>query len=120
MPDRRHLALLGVLAALGITLLLAGCAPSRAASASGPTRTAHVDMPPSYRFEPASIQVSAGTTVTWTNSDNFTHSVQVQGQAEVHVAKPGESIQITFDRPGTYAYVCTFHTQNMQGTVIVS
>jgi plastocyanin len=38
----------------------------------------------------------------------------------VHVAKPGESIQITFDRPGTYSYVCTFHTQNMQGTVIVS
>jgi plastocyanin len=43
----------------------------------------------------------------------------VQGQRDVQVMKPGESAQITFDQPGTYAYVCTFHTQNMRGTVTV-
>jgi plastocyanin len=101
------------------TLLLAGCTASRPATASSAARTAQVEMPPSYRFDPASIQVAAGTTVTWTNSDNFTHSVQVQGQSDVHVVKPGESTQIKFDTPGTYSYICTFHPQNMTGTVVV-
>ena len=81
--------------------------------------TNQVDLPPSYVFRPDAIQVTQGSTVTWTNHDNFTHSVQVQGQSDVHVMKPGESAQITFDGPGTYAYVCTFHTQNMRGTVLV-
>jgi plastocyanin len=46
--------------------------------------------------------------------------VQVQGQSEVHIMRPGESTQITFDTPGDYSYVCTFHTQNMKGTVSVT
>jgi plastocyanin len=98
--------------------LLTGCARPTAAAVD-PVSTNQVDLPPSYVFRPDAIQVTPGTTVTWTNHDNFTHSVQVQGQTDVHVMKPGESAQITFDQPGTYAYVCTFHTQNMRGTVTV-
>jgi plastocyanin len=98
---------------------LAGCAPA-ATSAPAPVRTNAVDLPPSYRFAPAAIEVGPGATVTWTNHDNFTHSVQVQGQSEVHMLRPGESTQIRFDQPGTYPYVCTLHTQNMRGTVVVS
>ena len=79
-----------------------------------------VDLPPSYVFQPANITVKAGTTVTWTNHDNFTHSVLVNGQSDVHMMKPGESAQITFATPGQYHYVCTLHTQNMQGTVTVT
>jgi plastocyanin len=41
--------------------------------------TTRVEMPPSYRFEPAVITVRAGSTVTWHNSDHFTHSVSVLG-----------------------------------------
>ena len=104
---------------LGLALL-AGCA-SGSSAASAPVRTNQVDLPPSYVFRPATIEVPAGTTVTWTNHDNFTHSiqVQVQGQSEVHMLNPGQSTQITFDAPGTYPYVCTLHTQNMKGTVVV-
>jgi plastocyanin len=107
-------------ALLGGALLLAGCAgtPARASSAA-PVHTAEVTMPPSYRFEPASIQVAAGTTVTFRNTDNFTHSVQVQGQPDRQV-KPGESVQIAFATPGEYPYVCTLHAQNMKGTVTVA
>jgi plastocyanin len=118
MLDQRHQAIPALLL-VGAVLLLGGCSTPPSAAAA-PARTTHVAMPPSYRFEPASIQVGAGSTVVWTNTDNFTHSVQVQGQSDVHVAKPGESVQITFDRPGTYAYVCTFHSQNMHGTVVVT
>ena len=102
-------------------LLLVGCArPTSAATSAPATQTNVVDLPPSYKFEPAHISVSAGTTVTWTNHDNFTHSVQVDGQSDVHMMRPGESAQITFSTPGEYHYICTLHTQNMQGTVTVT
>ena len=97
----------------------AGCArPGTAAEA--PVDTATVDLPPSYRFEPVSIRVKSGTAVTWTNHDNFTHTVQVTGQSDVHQMRPGESTRITFSTPGEYTYVCTLHTQNMRGTVTVT
>jgi plastocyanin len=99
--------------------LLAGCAPATQRAAQ-PVRTSQVDLPPSYQFAPATIEVAPGTMITWTNHDNFTHSVQVEGQSEVHMLRPGESTQISFDQPGTYPYVCTLHTQNMRGTVVVT
>ena len=37
-----------------------------------------------------------------------------------HVIKPGESVSIHFDTPGNYSYICTFHTKDMKGTVIVA
>jgi plastocyanin len=75
-------------------------------------------MAKSYRFEPKAIQIEAGETVTWTNDDNFTHTVQVDGRQDHKVGK-GESVSIAFDEPGTYHYVCTLHERDMDGTVIV-
>ena len=77
-------------------------------------------MPPSYRFAPVAIQVPAGTTVTWHNTDNFTHGVSVTGGAyPVLSLAPGQSGTITFEQPGEYPYVCQYHAQNMKGTVTV-
>jgi plastocyanin len=112
---RRPLVLLGLAG-----LLLAGCSGTSSPSSTAAVSTTTVDLPPSYQFSPTHIQVARGATVTWTNHDNFTHSVQINGQSEVHTLKPGESTQITFSSPGDFAYVCTFHTQNMKGTVSVS
>jgi plastocyanin len=80
--------------------------------------TTDVMMAKSYRFDPKTIEVEAGATVTWRNEDNFTHTVEVEGQDDHKVGK-GESVEITFDDPGTYDYVCTLHRQDMDGTVIV-
>jgi plastocyanin len=109
----RPLLLGAALVTLG---LVAGCGPTANAA---PVQTDRVNLPPSYQFEPAVIQVVAGTTVTWTNNDHFTHSVKVQDGPD-HIIKPGESVSITFDTPGQYPYVCTFHTQDMKGKVIVA
>jgi plastocyanin len=114
VPRTRNLVILLVLTGA----LAVGCA--RPSTAATPVQTAAVDLPPSYRFEPSAIQIARGTTVTWTNHDNFTHSVQVSGQTEVHMLKPGESTQITFTAAGAFAYVCTLHAQNMRGTVTVT
>ena len=102
-------------AALAATVIAAGCG---GAGESEPVATTEVTMAKSYRFDPKTIEIESGETVTWTNEDNFTHTVQVDGQEDHKVGK-GESVSIRFDKPGTYAYVCTLHRKDMDGTVIV-
>jgi plastocyanin len=110
---RHAIASLVCLAALAG--LVAGCGGE---SNSAPVATTDVTMVKSYRFDPEKIVVKPGSTVTWTNDDNFTHTVQVDGQDD-HKVDRGDSFSVTFDEPGTYHYVCTLHRQDMEGEVIV-
>ena len=73
-----------------------------------------------FAFSPASVSVKAGTEVTWTNRDEFAHSVLVQGGAIPEARMDaGASTSITFTAAGTYAYVCGIHN-SMTGTVVVT
>ncbi|HEX5014703.1 MAG TPA: plastocyanin/azurin family copper-binding protein [Candidatus Limnocylindrales bacterium] len=104
---------------LGLVALAAiGCSSTGGAANASPVATTTVDLPKSYKFVPAAISVKTGDTVTWTNNDNFTHSVRFEG-AEPLVMKPGESVTHVFDAAGTFKYDCSFHPQNMKGTVVV-
>jgi plastocyanin len=107
-----RLALAGPLVLVAVA---AGCGGSQS---SEPVATTEVEMVKSYRFEPGTIEIDAGRSVTWTNEDNFTHTVQVDGR-EDHKVEQGKSVTITFDAPGTYHYVCTLHSRDMDGEVIV-
>lgn len=86
---------------------------------SPPVATTSVEMAKSYRFDPKTIEVKPGASVIWTNDDNFTHTVKV-GDGPDHKVGRGDSVSIAFDKPGTYTYVCTLHSRDMHGTVIVS
>ena len=108
--------LLPAVAVLAATLCAVSC--GGAGESSAPVTTTEVQMVKSYRFDPKTIEIQAGETVTWTNEDNFTHTVEVESQGDHKVGK-GESVSLTFDEPGTYDYVCTLHRQDMTGTVIV-
>jgi plastocyanin len=108
--------LLPAVATLAATLFAAGCGGTGESGA--PVATTEVTMAKSYRFDPKTIEVDAGATVTWTNEDNFTHTVQVDGQDD-HKVSRGESVSIKFEKPGTYHYVCTLHSRDMDGKVIV-
>jgi plastocyanin len=112
----RRRFVLAAVAVLAVALFTAGCGGT--GGSSEPVATTEVKMVKSYRFDPKTIEIEAGQTVTWTNEDNFTHTVEVEGQ-EDHKVEQGESVEITFDEPGTYEYVCTLHSQDMDGTVIV-
>jgi plastocyanin len=108
-----------VIRLIALALVVAACAGPGASA--GPVATDRVDLPKSYRFTPAAITVTVGTTVTWMNDDNFTHSVQFPGDPSPgQVMRPGEQATRTFDAAGTFDYVCTFHPQDMTGTVIVT
>jgi plastocyanin len=106
----------GLAASVVIVAVAAGCGGN--GETGEPVATTDVTMVKSYRFDPKTIELEAGESVTWTNDDNFTHTVQVDGQ-EDHEVEKGESVSIAFDTPGTYHYVCTLHRQDMDGEVIV-
>jgi plastocyanin len=111
-PLRAALALLISLA------LVVAC--NQAAVSTAPVATDRVDLPRSYRFAPEAIVVQHGTTVTWSNNDNFTHSVRLlEGGSPAQFMKPGESVTLTFDVAGLYAYDCSLHPTDMKGTVLV-
>jgi plastocyanin len=110
---------------LALSLIaLAGCSSGSgtAEKASGTAvRTNRVDLPKSYRFSPAVIEVSAGTTVTWTNDDNFVHNVHLLDGSDVTKdLRIGGSTSMTFTQPGSIDYQCSLHPQQMKGRVVVT
>jgi plastocyanin len=86
-----------------------------------PARTNAVRLVKSYRFEPDSVTVTAGSTVTWTNEDDFPHDVtMLDGAKEKRPLSIGKSASITFAGTGTFRYQCSIHPQQMKGTVVVT
>lgn len=82
--------------------------------------TTTVDLPKSYTYEPAVIQVGAGDVVTWTNNDDFPHTVRLRDGSGVNKRLAvGDSTSIRFDRPGDHLYDCSLHPTQMRGKVIV-
>lgn len=72
-----------------------------------------------FAFDPAEIEVAAGATITWTNEDSATHTVESDDETLMSGdLDSGATYEMTFDEPGTYQYVCGIHP-NMEGTVIV-
>jgi plastocyanin len=72
-----------------------------------------------FMFEPMSITVHPGTTVTWKNLDGEPHLVvAVDGSFRSPALDQGESYKFRFDKPGTYAIFCGIHP-SMKATVVV-
>jgi plastocyanin len=121
--------LLGLGAAAVALVGLAGCSSTSSASDGAPVKvkgaavkTDKVDLPKSYKFAPAVIEVKAGSTVTWTNRDDFPHNVTVMAGADKTSENlgVGQSASIPFTKPGTVYYECSLHPQQMRGKVIVT
>jgi plastocyanin len=96
---------------------------STSAVAPSYVATTTVDLPASYRFAPANVTVATGATVTWTNHDNFTHSVQfLDGglPGDPRMLAPGATTAYTFTTNGLFHYQCSLHPQDMKGAVMVT
>jgi plastocyanin len=73
-----------------------------------------------FAFGPQTLEITAGTTVTWTNNDSASHTATAtDGSWDTGNLDTGASGSITFDTPGTYTYVCAYHP-SMTGTIIVT
>ncbi len=76
-------------------------------------------------FTPGSIDVEAGSTVTWFNDDDEAHTVTSgtagapDGFFDSGNIDANGSFSFTFDQPGLYNYFCSIHP-NMAGTINVT
>jgi plastocyanin len=108
-----HVYLTEDLAASGATTA------SASAGAATPAAATSVEIH-DLAFDPATIEIPVGSSVTWTNDDSVPHTATAQDRAALQsgTIQPGESFSQTFDTPGTYDYFCEFHA-NMKGTIVV-
>jgi plastocyanin len=114
------------LAVLTASLGLLGC--SKDSSNPGGTSSSSQSPPPAQSttlvmmniaFSPNRLTVAKGTTVTWQNNDNVTHtSTSDTGLWDTGNIAPGGSKDVTFSNAGTFNYHCTIHA-SMTGTIIV-
>jgi plastocyanin len=73
-----------------------------------------------FAFEPGTVSVPVGATVTWTNTGSRPHTVTADdGSFDSGRLDPGEQFSQTFDQPGTFTYHCGFHPE-MQGSIVVT
>ena len=93
-------------------------APSASAGGGGGTGTAVTIK--GFAFNPATLSVTVGQTVTWTNEDDASHTVTFDsgGAASDKLGK-GATYSQTFTTAGTFAYHCAIHT-SMKATITVT
>lgn len=74
----------------------------------------------SFSFNPSTLTVKIGTTVTWTNEDSTKHTVTSDSGNELNSPQlsQGQTYSHTFNQAGTYNYHCSIH-YSMSGKVIV-
>ena len=71
-------------------------------------------------FNPATVTISVGDTVTWINQDSVTHtSTSDTAVWDSGLLSQEMSFSFTFTTAGTFAYHCTVHTF-MHGSITVS
>ena len=130
-------AFLATLVAIALALAACGSSASSPAATAAPTTApaASAAAPSSgggggggsnavtiqnFAFNPATIEVAVGTTVTWTNADSATHTVTADDSSfDSNNLASGATFTQTFSTAGTFTYHCKIHP-SMKGTVTVS
>lgn len=93
---------------------------SSGSGASGGTSV----MIKNFSFEPQTLTVKVGSTVTWTNQDSTPHTVQFSNKsippsADLSAGGGQSTYSHTFSAAGTYPYICGIHN-SMTGTIKVT
>lgn len=123
--------LLLVMALLIIALPLAGCAGTGKPASTTATETAAATTAggagakneiiiESNSFKPDSLTIKVGDIVTWINKDSYNHTVKAKtGEFDSGNMASGAKFSFTFDKEGTYDYICGIHTF-MTGKIVVT
>ncbi|MCX6843977.1 MAG: plastocyanin/azurin family copper-binding protein [candidate division WOR-3 bacterium] len=121
----------GLLSAVALSVVMIGCTHSVRYESGSPGQAAgnarHQVAMLEFHFQPESLNVFTGDTVTWVNKGNLPHTTTsgVDGKPDglwdtKHLAR-GESFSYVFSQPGTYRYFCRpHHGLGMKGVVVVT
>lgn len=105
-------------AIVAVTILIASCYKSKSSYNSAPGNSKITIT--SSAYSPASLTVTSGSTVTWTNSDSAVHTVTTEdGSINSGDIAPGSSYSKTFMTTGTFDYHDA-HNTTMVGVLVVS
>jgi plastocyanin len=109
MKTMRHISLLAATVVAVIAL-----AVTDAMAATMTVRIAN------FTFEPETLTVPAGTTVTWVNDDDIPHLViEKEGRFRSSALDTNDSYSQTMSAPGTVEYFCALHP-HMTGKIVVT
>jgi plastocyanin len=118
---KKTLWIFGVLAVIAAALAIAMA--SQGVSVAAPVMqqavAANAVKIDNFTFSPATLTVSPGTTVRWTNKDDVPHTVVSSEKAfKSSALDTDQEFTFTFAQPGTYSYFCSLHPK-MTATVVV-
>ena len=86
--------------------------------AQEPPKAVTVDID-NFKFGIVSLNVAAGTTVTWTNRDDVPHTVvSLTKVFKSPALDTGDHFSFTFKDAGTFEYFCSMHPR-MTGKIVV-
>ncbi len=71
----------------------------------------------SYGQIPSELKV--GDTITWTNNDTVPHTVTARDRSFDLRVNPGQSVNQTLQKAGTFNFYCIYHA-TMRGTLVVA
>ena len=104
-------------AAISIALILV-CGLSICSVA--PKEIKHSVSIENMKFNPDSLEITAGDTVEWTNNDDRDHNVTAKdGSFKSDNLRTGDTFKYTFKKAGKYPYACSLHPR-MKAMVVVS
>lgn len=102
-----------------LIVVLISCSKSSSSNSSTPPNANSVTMA-GMVFSPSNITVKSGTTITWTNNDNISHTVTADDNSfNSGTLAAGATFSHTFNTAGVIHYHCNFHSM-MVATVTVN
>lgn len=117
----RRLRWIGITGAVALVALFALLPAAMAAPRAAETKI--VDMK-DFKFNPATITVNVGDTITWKNGDSAEHTATADdGTFDTGDVEAGKEASVTLTKAGTFPYYCKYHGgpggKGMSGTVVV-
>jgi amicyanin len=104
----------GVRATLVVVVVLLGLASGQALAADAQVKIAN------FTFDPPTLTVKAGTTVTWVNADDIPHVVsEKDGKFRSPALDTDDKFSQVFSTAGTVEYFCAIHP-HMVGKIVVT
>jgi plastocyanin len=108
-----------------LALMLTACGPKTEITPAGtlpPVQAGEVKISiANFAFDPATLTIPSGTTVTWTNNDSASHNVTGDdGSWGSKSLATGGTFSYTFTKAGTFSYHCGVHPSMIASITVVA
>jgi plastocyanin len=122
MNARRYLVVFAAMIALALVLVSGACSSDDGGNSGDGGGGAVITVTVmDFAIDPSTIDVSSGeTTIEITNTGAVEHSFTLDDDSVSQDIEPGESQTVTVNLTATTGFHCTYHPDQMTGTLQVS